>query len=281
MKLLRWGPKGREKPGLLDGAGKVRDLSGMVTDLAFGATTFSALDKLRAVDPERLPLVEPERVGPCLGRVPNFHAIGLNYRLHADETGHPYPAEPILFSKATSCLAGPNDPVTIPKDSVKTDWEVELGVVIGREVEHVSEAEALDCVSGYCTINDVSEREFQIERGGQWIKGKSAPGFGPIGPWFVTADEVKDPQDLRLWMKLNGETMQDSTTADMIFSVAEIVSYMSRFMRLVPGDVIATGTPQGVGAGRKPQRFLRPGDVMELGVQGLGEQRQEAIAYAG
>ncbi len=281
MKLLRWGPKGREKPGLLDGQGKVRDLSGELADLSFGAVTFQALDKLRALDPERLPVVEPERFGSCLGRVPNFHAVGLNYRLHAEETGNPYPKEPILFSKATSCLAGPDDAVTIPRDSVKTDWEVELGVVIGRETEHVSEAEALGCVSGYCTINDVSEREFQTERGGQWIKGKSAPGFGPIGPWFVTADEVKDPQDLALWMKLNGETMQDSTTGDMIFSVAEIVSYMSRFMRLVPGDVIATGTPQGVGAGMKPPRFLKAGDVMELGVQGLGEQRQEVVAWGG
>lgn len=279
MKLLRYGPVGAEKTGMLDAAGRVRDLSAQVPDLAGEAVSLAALDALRAIDPETLPLVEqPGRMGPCLSRVPNFFCVGLNYARHAAETGSKPPPEPILFSKASSALSGPNDPVIIPRGSVKTDWEVELGVVIGREAHYVSEAEALDCVAGYCVINDVSEREFQIERKGQWIKGKSAPSFGPVGPWLVTADEVADPQALSLSLSLNGEVMQDSGTHDMIFSVAEIISYMSRFMRLLPGDIIATGTPEGVGMGRDPQRFLRPGDVMELTVEGLGTQRQEVVA---
>ena len=242
----------------------------------------SSLDELKGLNPDSLPVVEGDpRIGSCLAFVPNFYCIGLNYTKHAAETGAQPPKEPILFSKATSVLAGPNDDVVIPKDSVKSDWEVELGVVIGERCEHVSEKDALKHVAAYCTINDLSEREFQIERGGQWIKGKSAPGFGPIGPWLVTADEVKDPQDLRLWLSLNGTVVQDSNTSDMIFGVAEIISYMSRFMALVPGDIISTGTPSGVGMGMKPQRFLMPGDKMALEVEGLGQQAQTAVAYAG
>ena len=279
MKLLRYGPKGREKTGLLDGEGRVRDLSAHAPDLAGSAVSLPALDGLRAIDPDILPVVEaPGRVGSCLAWVPNFFCVGLNYARHAAETGGTPPPEPILFSKASSALAGPNDPVTLPRGSRKSDWEVELGVVIGREALYVSEAEALNYVAGYCVINDISEREFQIERKGQWIKGKSAPGFGPIGPWLVTADEVADPQALSLSLVLNGEVMQNSTTGDMIFSVARIISAMSQYMRLQPGDIIATGTPEGVGMGRDPQRFLRAGDVMELSVEGLGTQRQEVMA---
>jgi len=279
MKLLRYGPPGREKTGLLDADGHVRDLSAHAPELAGSGVSLPALDGLRAIDPETLPVVEsPGRTGSCLSWVPNFFCIGLNYAKHAAETGATPPPEPILFSKASSALAGPDDPVTLPRGSVKSDWEVELGVVIGREALYVSENEALNCVAGYCTVNDISEREFQIERKGQWIKGKSAPGFGPVGPWLVTADEVPDPQALSLKLALNGEVMQSSSTADMIFSVAEIISTMSRYMRLQPGDIIATGTPEGVGMGRDPQRFLRPGDVMELGVEGLGTQRQEVVA---
>lgn len=279
MKLLRFGPAGRERTGILDDQGRVRDLSAHVPELAGRAVEIAALDRLRGLDISTLPVVEtPGRIGPCLAHVPNFYCIGLNYARHAAEAGAEPPAEPIIFSKASSALSGPNDPIVIPRGSEKTDWEVELGVVIGREALYVSEDEALDHVAGYCTINDVSERSFQIERGGQWIKGKSAPSFGPIGPWLVTADEVPDPQGLRLSLDLNGERVQDSSTDDMIFSVAQIVSYMSRFMKLIPGDVIATGTPSGVGMGMKPQRFLRPGDVVTLRVEGLGEQRQEVIA---
>ncbi|MDQ2088873.1 fumarylacetoacetate hydrolase family protein [Marimonas arenosa] len=279
MKLLRYGPAGQEQPGILDGEGRVRALSG--PDFAGRGVSLERLDSLRDIDIASLPVVDaPGRIGPCVGTVPNFFCIGLNYAKHAAESGMDVPKEPIIFSKASSALSGPDDPVIIPRGSQKSDWEVELGVVIGREALYVSEAEALDCVAGYCTINDVSEREFQIEKGGQWIKGKSAPSFGPTGPWLVTADEVGDPQTLRLWLSLNGDVVQDSNTDDMIFSVAEIVSYMSRFMKLQPGDVIATGTPSGVGMGMSPQRFLRPGDVMELEVEGLGKQRQEAVAAA-
>lgn len=279
MKLLRVGPEGREKPAILDAEGKIRDLSGRVPDFAGAAVSLSALDAIRAIDLSSLPVIDaPERVGACLASVPNFFCIGLNYAKHAAETGATPPAEPIIFNKTTSCLSGPNDPVIIPRKSVKTDWEVELGVIIGRETLYVSEEDALDYVAGYCTINDVSEREFQIERGGQWTKGKSAPTFGPIGPYFVTADEVPDPQALRLTLSLNGKVVQDSDTSDMIFTVRQIVSYMSQFMKLMPGDIIATGTPSGVGMGMKPQRFLQPGDVMELEVEGLGKQRQTAEA---
>lgn len=277
MKLLRYGPSGHEKPGILDADGKVRMLAG--ADFAGRGVSLERLEHLRDMDIESLPVVEnPGRIGSCLASVPNFFCIGLNYAKHAAESGMEPPSEPVMFSKATSSLSGPYDPVVIPRGSEKTDWEVELGVVIGREALYVSEAEALDHVAGYCVINDVSERVFQIERGGQWIKGKSAPTFGPAGPWLVTADEVPDPQALDLSLALNGTLVQNSNTSDMIFSVREIVSYMSQFMRLQPGDLIATGTPSGVGLGMKPPKYLKPGDVMELQVERLGAQRQEAVA---
>ena len=279
MKLLRYGPPGRECPAMLDAEGQVRDLSAHVADLAGATVSLEALDRLRGINPADLPLVaEPGRIGSCLASVPNFFCIGLNYARHAAETGAKAPPEPVIFSKATSALSGPFDDVVIPRGSVKSDWEVELGVVIGRETLYVSEAEALSHVAGYCTINDLSEREFQAERAGQWIKGKSAPTFGPVGPWLVTADEVPDPQNLRLWLSLNGTVVQDSTTADMIFTVAQIIASMSRYMKLMPGDVISTGTPAGVGLGMKPPRFLKPGEVMELEVEGLGRQRQTTVA---
>ena len=279
MKLVRFGLSGQEKPGILDGAGRVRDLTGHGTVFAGPGVALEALDAIREIDPESLPLVEnPERLGSPLAWVPNFFCVGLNYAKHAEEAGMAKPTEPIIFSKASSALNGPNDPVIIPRGAKKADWEVELGVVIGKRALYVSEADALAHVAGYCVINDVSERSFQNERGGQWIKGKSAPSFGPIGPWLVSADEVPDPQTLALSLKLNGAVMQKSGTGDMIFSVAEIISHMSQFMELRPGDVIATGTPEGVGMGMKPQRFLAAGDVMELEVEGLGRQRQVAEA---
>ncbi|MEM6441586.1 MAG: fumarylacetoacetate hydrolase family protein [Pseudomonadota bacterium] len=281
MKLLRWGPAGQEKPGMLDAEGGVRDLSAHVSDLGGATLSLESLEKLRAIDPASLPVATPERMGPCVSHAPTLHCVGLNYRKHAEETGSPIPKEPILFIKAASTLAGPDDDVVIPKGSEKSDWEVELGVVIGKTAEHVSEAEALDCVAGYCVVNDLSEREWQFEPGGTWTKGKSAPGFAPTGPLMVTADEIPDPQTLQLWLELNGERVQDSNTKDMIFSVAECIAYMSSKMRLVPGDVIATGTPEGVGAGFKPQRFLKPGDVMKLGIEGLGDQTQTCVAFGG
>ncbi|TCS65867.1 2-keto-4-pentenoate hydratase/2-oxohepta-3-ene-1,7-dioic acid hydratase in catechol pathway [Primorskyibacter sedentarius] len=279
MKLLRFGPVGQEKPGILDADGNVRDVSAHVADFAGPTVSLDELEALRQIDPASLPIVnDPGRIGSCLANVPNFFCVGLNYAKHAAETGAEPPKEPIIFSKASSALSGPFDPVIIPRGSEKGDWEVELGVVIGRECLYVSEADALDYVAGYCTINDVSERAFQIERGGQWIKGKSAPTFGPTGPYLVTADEVGDPQNLDVKLTLNGEVVQDSNTSDMIFTVAQCISHMSQFMKLVPGDIIATGTPSGVGMGMKPQRFLRPGDVMEVEVVGLGAQRQETTA---
>jgi len=280
MKFLRFGPKGQEKPGCLDDAGNIRDLSGVVNDFSGEAVSVEALNEIRAMDIDSLPIVDAGvRLGSCVASVPNFYCIGLNYARHAAETGATPPTEPIIFSKATSALSGPFDPVVIPKNSVKADWEVELGVVIGKRAEHVSVDDALSYVAGYCTINDMSEREFQIEMGGQWIKGKSAPTFGPTGPYLVSTDEVPNPQDLALKLSLNGEVQQDSSTSDMIFSVAEIISYMSRFFALVPGDIIATGTPEGVGMGQNPQRFLLDGDVMDLEIQGLGAQKQTAQAY--
>ena len=279
MKFLRFGPAGAEKPGCLDDTGTIRDLSGLIDDFTPETLSCKTLEQLKDTDLAALPQVPAgTRIGPCVGAARNFFAVGLNYARHARETNNPEPEEPVLFSKATSCICGPNDPIILPKGSVKTDWEVELGIVIGRVCEHVAEADALSHVAGYCTINDVSERAFQIERGGQWIKGKSAPNFGPIGPWLVTPDEVGDPQDLALTLSVNGETMQDSSTSDMIFGVATIISYMSRFMRLMPGDIIATGTPEGVGLGFTPPRFLREGDVVELSVEKLGAQRQTVIA---
>ena len=282
MKLLRYGNKGTEKPGILDANGAVRDLSAHVRDFAGEAVSLDALDAVRKIDINSLPVVEnPGRIGSCLATVPNFFCVGLNYAKHAEETGAEPPKEPIIFSKASSALSGPFDPVIIPKGSEKSDWEVELGVVIGKTCSYVSEADALDYVAGYCTINDMSERSFQIERGGQWIKGKSAPTFGPVGPYLVTADEVADPQNLNVSLKLNGETVQDSNTNDMIFTVAQIISHMSQFMELQAGDIIATGTPSGVGMGMKPQRFLKPGDTMEITVEGLGTQKQVTQAYVG
>ncbi len=278
MKLLRYGPKGQEKPGILDADGNVRDLSGKVDDFAGEAVSLTAIDAIRAIDIDTLPVVTPERIGACLADVPNFYCIGLNYAKHAAEAGLALPSEPILFNKATSALSGPNDPVIIPRGSEKSDWEVELGVVIGKSALYVSEEDALDYVAGYCTINDMSERSFQMDRGGQWIKGKSAPTFGPTGPYLVTADEVPDPQALNLGLKLNGEVMQDSNTSDMVFTVRQIIANLTQFMELRPGDIIATGTPEGVGMGMKPPRYLRPGDVMEVEIEGLGSQRQETIA---
>jgi 2,4-diketo-3-deoxy-L-fuconate hydrolase len=275
MKLLRYGAKGQEKPGCLDAAGNIRDLSMATADFVGDSVSLAEMERLRSLDVEALPLVEgTPRIGSCLADVPNFYCIGLNYAKHAAEAGMDIPKEPIIFSKASSALSGPFDPVLIPRDSTKCDWEVELGVVIGKSASYVSEKDALSYVAGYCTVNDVSERAFQKERGGQWIKGKSAPTFGPVGPYLVTADEISDPQDLALSLRLNGEIMQNSSTGDMVFGVAEIVSYMSRFMELRTGDIIATGTPEGVGMGCKPQRFLKTGDVMELEVAGLGTQKQ-------
>jgi len=277
MKLLRFGPKGNEQPAILDADGNIRSLQGVVPDFEKENVSLSALDAIREINTDDLPIVTPERIGSCLADVPNFYCIGMNYAKHARETGAEPPKEPILFNKATSCLSGPYDDVIIPRGSEKSDWEVELGVVIGKSASYVSEEDALDYVSGYCVVNDMSERTFQMEMGGQWVKGKSAPTFGPTGPWLVTADEIPDPQALRLWLKLNGETVQDSNTSDMIFSVREIISYTSQYMELRPGDLIATGTPSGVGLGMKPPRFLRAGEIMELEVEGLGVQRQKTV----
>lgn len=273
MKLLRYGPEGAEKPGILDAAGRIRDLSAHVSDIA--GPLLADLSPLRALDPEALPLVEgTPRIGPCVGQVGKFIGIGLNYADHAAEAGLQVPPEPIVFSKFTSCICGPDDPILIPRGSEKTDWEVELGIVIGRPARYITEDQAMDHVAGFCVINDVSERAFQNERAGQWCKGKGCDHFGPIGPWLVTADEVADPQALRLWLRLNGQTMQDGSTATMVYGVKFLVAYLSQFCTLQPGDIIATGTPPGVGMGLKPPRFLRAGDVVELGIEGLGQQRQ-------
>jgi len=282
MKLLRYGPAGQEKPGLLDRDGRIRDLSGAVRDIDGEALSPASLDRLRRLDPASLPLVPgTPRLGPCVASVPKIVAIGLNYRLHAQEAGAAIPTEPIFFMKATSSICGPNDEVIIPKNSQKTDYEVELGIVIGSLARHVAKADARQHVAGYCVVNDVSEREFQMERGGQWTKGKSADTFCPIGPWLVTTDEIPDPGKLALWTEVDGERRQSSNTADLIFGVDEIVSYVSQFMTLLPGDVIPTGTPSGVGMGFKPPKFLKPGDRMRLSVEGLGEQNQRLVAYSG
>ena len=278
MKLLRVGPKGQEVPAILDADGNARSLEGRIADFQGLGVSLEAIEAIGAIDANELPIIPVDRIGACLADVPNFHCIGMNYAKHARETGAEPPKEPILFNKATSALSGPFDPVIIPRGSQKTDWEVELGVVIGKSASYVPEDEALDYVAGYCVVNDVSDRTFQMEKGGQWVKGKSAPSFGPTGPWLVTSDEVPDPQNLRIWLNLNGETVQDSNTSDMVFSVAEIISYMSQHMELRPGDLIATGTPSGVGLGMKPQRFLQPGEEMELGVEGLGNQKQTAVS---
>jgi len=278
MRLLRFGPAGAEKPGLLDAGGTIRDLSGVVADIAGDALSDEGLARIAAVDPATLPAVDAAvRLGPCVGGVGKFICIGLNYADHAAESGLQVPPEPVIFMKATSAICGPNDDVRIPRGSEKTDWEVELGVVIGAKAKYVSEAEALGHVAGYCVVNDVSERAFQIERAGQWTKGKSSDTFGPTGPWLVTRDEVADPQDLAMWLKVNGATRQDGSTRTMVYGVAHLVSYLSQFMSLHPGDVISTGTPPGVGMGAKPPTYLKAGDVIELGVAGLGEQRQVCV----
>jgi 2-keto-4-pentenoate hydratase/2-oxohepta-3-ene-1,7-dioic acid hydratase in catechol pathway len=279
MKLLRYGPAGQEKPGLLDRDGAIRDLSGIVGDIDGAALAPASLDRLRRLDPASLPLVSGSpRLGPCVGSVPKVIAIGLNYRKHAEEAGMPIPKEPIFFLKAVSAICGPNDDTIIPKGSQKTDYEVELGIVIGSTARYVGVHEAARHIAGYCLVNDVSEREFQLERGGQWTKGKSADTFCPIGPWLATADAVPDPGRLALWSEVNGERRQESNTADLIFGVDHIVSYLSHFLTLLPGDVIPTGTPAGVGGGFKPPRFLKPGDRVRLSVAGLGEQNQTLVA---
>ena len=280
MKLVRYGNPGKEKPGLIDADGKLRDLSSIVKDIGPDQLSDAALAKIAKVKTDKLPLVKGSpRMGCPVAGVRKFIAIGLNYADHAAESGLPIPPEPIVFMKATSCIQGPNDAVMLPKGSKKSDWEVELGVVIGTEARYVSQKEALKFVAGYCTINDVSEREFQIERGGTWDKGKGCDTFGPIGPWLVTRDDVPNPQKLSMWLDLNGKRVQTGSTKTMIFSVAKIVSYVSQFMTLMPGDVITTGTPPGVGLGMKPPLYLKKGDVMTLGIEGLGEQRQEVVPF--
>ena len=274
MKLMRVGPPGQERPAML-ADGTIRDLSGKVDDIAGDVLSDRELDRLRGLDPASLPEMAPGRVGPCVGRVGKMVCIGLNYSDHAAETGAEVPKEPILFMKATTAICGPDDEVLIPRGSQKTDWEVELGVVIGTQARYVEEGDAMAHVAGYCVVNDVSERAFQAERGGQWTKGKSADTFGPIGPWLVTRDEVADPQALRLWLDVDGERRQDGTTETMVFGVAQLVSYVSQFMTLAPGDVISTGTPPGVGLGMKPPTFLHAGQTMRLGIEGLGEQTQK------
>jgi 2-keto-4-pentenoate hydratase/2-oxohepta-3-ene-1,7-dioic acid hydratase in catechol pathway len=282
MKLLRHGPVGQEKPGLLDRDGKIRDLSGVVRDIDGEALSPASLDRLRRLDPASLPLVSgTPRLGPCVGGVSKVLAIGLNYRLHAQEAGMPIPTEPIFFLKATSSICGPNDDVIIPKGSVKTDYEVELAIVIGSTARHVDIKDAKKHIAGYCIVNDVSEREYQIERGGQWTKGKSCDTFCPMGPWVVTADEIADAGKLQVRTEVNGERRQDSNTADLIFGIDHIVSYCSQFMTLNPGDVIPTGTPSGVAMGFKPPKFLKAGDTMRLSVEGLGEQTQRLAAFRG
>lgn len=281
MKLLRWGNPGEERPGLLDETGTIRDLSGLVPDIGGVVLGETGLAMLRGIDPRALPAVPADtRLGPCVAGTGKVICIGLNYADHAAEAGMAVPPEPIIFMKATSAICGPHDPILIPRGSEKTDWEVELAVIIGTRAKHVAPADALAHVAGYAVTNDVSERAFQTERSGQWTKGKSCDTFGPIGPWLVTRDAVSDPQDLAMWLTVNGETMQNGSTRTMVYGVAHLVSYLSQFMTLHPGDVICTGTPPGVGMGRKPPRYLRAGDVVELGIAGLGSQRQPVIADA-
>lgn len=282
MKLLRIGAKGAEKPAILAEDGSIRDLTGIVDDIGGTALSDQGLAKIRATDLNSLPKLDADqRIGPCVANVGKFICIGLNYADHAAETGADIPKEPILFMKATSAIIGPNDDVIIPKNSIKPDWEVELGVIIGTEARYVEEANALDHVAGYCVVNDLSERHFQTERGGQWVKGKSADTFGPIGPWLVTRDEVADPQDLGMWLDVDGHRYQDGSTKTMVFGVAHLVSYVSQFMSLQPGDIITTGTPPGVGMGIKPNPvWLKPGNVMRLGIAGLGEQQQNVKAWS-
>ncbi|MDV6320044.1 fumarylacetoacetate hydrolase family protein [Chromohalobacter sp. HP20-39] len=275
MKLLRFGPQGQEKPGLLDANGKIRDLSSLIKDVAGESLSDAALAHIAQADPESLPEVpEGTRLGPCVGQVGKFICIGLNYSDHAAETGAEVPPEPVVFNKWTSAICGPNDDVEIPRDSQKTDWEVELGVIIGKPGRYIDEADAMDHVAGYCVVNDVSEREFQLERSGSWDKGKGCDTFGPLGPWLVTRDEIADPQALDMWLEVDGKRYQDGNSRTMVYQIPYLVAYLSRFMSLQPGDVISTGTPPGVGAGQKPQVFLKSGQTMRLGIAGLGEQCQ-------
>jgi len=283
MKLMRYGAKGAEKPALVDARGQVRDLSGELGDISAATLSPHSLQRLRDLDPDGLPVVtQPGRIAPPWSGCDKFVCIGLNYADHAAESGMPLPKEPVVFMKTSHCRVGPNDAVVLPQGSVKTDWEVELGIVIGTKARYVSEAEALSHVAGYCIVNDVSEREYQLERGGTWDKGKCCDTFGPVGPWLVTADEVPDPQNLQMWLEVNGKRYQNGNTRTMIFGAAHLVSYVSRFMTLYPGDLISTGTPPGVGMGQKPSPvFLKPGDVMRLGIDGLGEQTQRVHAWDG
>lgn len=279
MKLLRYGPKGQEKPGIVDPDGIVRDLSDLVDDIGGDILTDQGLAVIAKADLSSLPAVEVDRYGPCVGKVGKFICIGLNYSDHAEESGLYVPPEPVIFAKATSAICGANDTVELPRGSKATDWEVELGVVIGKQAKYINEAEALDYIAGYCVINDISERDFQNKRAGQWTKGKSADTFGPIGPWLVTRDEVPDPQNLRMYLDVNGKRRQDGNTNTMVFGVAHLVSYLSQFMSLQPGDIISTGTPPGVGMGTKPEPvYLTVGDKMELGIEGLGVQYQNVMA---
>lgn len=276
MKLLRYGPKGAERPAILDEKGNVRDLSAHVPDLS--GDVLGNLENIAQIDPHDLPMVEnPIRIGPCVGQVGKFICVGLNYEDHAKESGLEVPPEPVLFMKATSAICGPNDSVVIPRGSEKTDWEVELGVIIGKHGRYIDQKDALDHVAGYCVINDLSERSFQLERGGQWVKGKSADTFGPIGPWLVTRDEVPNPQNLNMWLEVDGHRYQNGSTRTMVFGVAQLISYISQFMSLQPGDVISTGTPPGVGLGQKPPVYLRSGQTMALGIDGLGTQHQTVL----
>lgn len=280
MKLVRYGRAGKEKPGLIADDGTLRDLSAVVVDIGVAQISDTFLAKLSRLNPGKLPLVRGKpRFGVPIAQTGKFIGVGLNYSDHAAEAGMPIPSEPIIFMKATTCLSGADDPIMLPKGSAKSDWEVELGVVIGKKAQYVSEKSALQYVAGYCVVNDVSERAFQLERGSQWDKGKGCDTFGPVGPWLVTRDEVPNPQKLGMWLELNGRRVQSGNTRTMIFSVAKIVSHLSRFMTLMPGDIITTGTPPGVGMGMKPQRFLKPGDKLSLGIDGLGMQRQEIIGF--
>lgn len=279
MKLLRFGEAGVEKPGIMDTNGTIRDLSSVLTDIAGDALSDEGITRIAAIDPTTLPSVDADtRLGPCVAGTGKFICIGLNYADHAAEAGLDLPPEPVIFMKATSAICGPNDPIVIPRGSTKTDWEVELAVVIGKRAKYVTQAEAMDYIAGFAITNDVSERSFQNERAGQWTKGKSCDNFGQIGPWLVTRDEILDPQNLSMWLTVNGQMMQNGSTKTMVYSVASVVSYLSNFMSLQPGDVISTGTPPGVGMGQNPQQYLLPGDVVELGIEGLGRQRQNVIA---
>ena len=279
MKLLRIGEIGKEKPAIIDNDNNYKDLSSIVIDFNPDTLNFKTLEKIKQIDVSKLPTLDPKaRIGACVSKPSKFIGIGLNFKDHAEEQNLPIPKEPIIFSKFTNCVSGPNDDIIIPKNSNHTDWEVELGIIIGKEAKYINEEQSQDHIAGYCVVNDLSERAFQIERSGQWVKGKSCDTFGPIGPYLVTKDEVEDPQNLKLWLELNGKRMQNGTTQTMVYGVNFLVSYISQFMSLQPGDIISTGTPPGVGMGMKPQLFLKPGDVMELGIEGMGNQKQKTVA---